>query len=94
MNVKRAVLGCQLNFLCSYVLAMCNEYSVPWRWWWLFLGYTGKTEADERTVATHMLMEAWKADAEYQEDDHYHWINNTGCLSVEEIQAIARQVWR
>ena len=41
-----------------------------------------------------MLMEAWKADAEYQEHDHYHWINNTGCLSVEEIQAIARQVWR
>ena len=70
-----------------------DDHSVPWRWWWLFLGYTGKTEADERTVATHMLMEAWKADAEYQEHDHYHWINNTGCLSVEEIQAIAREVW-
>ena len=25
--------------------------------------------------------------------DHYHWINNTRCLEIEDIQAIARKVW-
>jgi len=25
--------------------------------------------------------------------DEYHWINDTGCLDVEDIQAIAREVW-
>ena len=59
----------------------------------LSLVASGKREADERTIAAHMLLEAWRDDAEHQLVDHYHWINNTGCLSVEDIQAIARQVW-
>ena len=50
-------------------------------------------EADERTIAAYMLMVSWKDETEHQMLDHYHWINNTGCLTVEEIQAIARKVW-
>ncbi|MDA7792208.1 hypothetical protein N8979_00155 [bacterium] len=64
-----------------------------WRWWWNFIAYSGKTEAEERTIAAHMLLEAWRDDAEHQLVDHYHWINNTGCLDVEDVQAIAREVW-
>ena len=70
-----------------------DDHDVPWSWWWDFLAYCGKTEADERTIAAYMLMASWKDETEHQMLDHYHWINNTGCLSVEEIQAIARQVW-
>ena len=40
-----------------------------------------------------MLMASWKDEAEDQYHDHYHWINNTGCLGVEDVQAIARKVW-
>ena len=29
----------------------------------------------------------------YHDTDHFHWINNTGLLSVDEIEAIAREVW-
>ena len=47
----------------------------------------------ERTIAAYMLMASWKDEAEHQDLDHYHWINNTGCLDVEDVQAIAREVW-
>ena len=70
-----------------------DDHSVPWSWWWNFTAYSGKSTADEKTIATHMLLETLKDESEYQGVDHYHWINNTGCLEVEEIQAIAREVW-
>ena len=70
-----------------------DDYTVPWSWYWNFIAYSGKTEADERTIATYMLLEAWRDEAEEQMLDHYHWINNTGCLEVEDIKAIARKVW-
>ena len=44
-------------------------------------------------LAAHMLLEAWKDEEKEQMLDHYHWINNTGCLEIEDIQAIARKVW-
>ena len=40
-----------------------------------------------------MLLECCKDEAEHQMLDEYHWINDTGCLDVEDIQAIAREVW-
>jgi hypothetical protein len=70
-----------------------DDHDVPWSWWWDFLAYSEKPNADERTIATYLLMESWKDETEHQGLDHYHWINNTGCLDVEDIQAIARQVW-
>ena len=70
-----------------------DDYTVPWSWYWNFIAYSGKTEADERTIAAYMLLEAWKDEAKEQMLDHYHWINNTGCLEIEDIQAIARKVW-
>ena len=72
---------------------MLNDHDVPWTWWWNFLAYTGRSTADERTIAAYMLMASWKDEAEHQYLDHYHWINNTGCLDVEDVQAIAREVW-
>ena len=69
-----------------------DDHTVPWSWWWNFIAYSGNTEADERTIAAHMLLEAWKDEAN-ELLDHYHWINNTGCLEVEDIKAIARKVW-
>ena len=70
-----------------------NDHDVPWSWWWNFLAYSGRTKADEKTIAAYMLMASWKDEAEDQYLDHYHWINNTGCLDVEDVQAIAREVW-
>jgi len=33
----------------------------------------------------------WENEQKHQVLDEYHWVNNTGLLSVEEIQAIARE---
>ena len=66
---------------------------MPWSWWWNFLAYSGRTKIDVKTIAAYMLMASWKDEAEHQDLDRYHWINNTGCLDVEDVQAIAREVW-
>ena len=47
----------------------------------------------ERTIAAYMLMASWKDEAEHQYLDHYHWINNTERRDVEDVQAIACEVW-
>ncbi len=64
-----------------------------WTWHWDVLACTPAIKSDERTIAAHILMDHWKEDAKYNDLDRYHWINNSGCLSVEDIRAIAREVW-
>ena len=49
--------------------------------------------ADARTIAIHLILEFWKCEAEYQDLDHFHWINHTGLLDVADIKSIAREVW-
>ena len=56
-------------------------------------GVLDRTSADEKTIAAYMLMASWQDEANHQYLDKYHWINNTGCLNVEDIQTIARDVW-
>ena len=40
-----------------------------------------------------MMLDVWEKEREFQGLDHYHFIDNTGLLSVEEVQAISREVW-
>ena len=70
-----------------------NDYTVPWTWYWDYIAYGNRCRVDEKTIATHLILEFWKSEAEHQCVDHYHWINHTALLSVEEVQAIAREVW-
>ncbi len=65
----------------------------PWQWHWDVVAFAPRIHADEVTIAVHMVMEAWRGLTAYEAIDHYHWINNTGCLDVEQVQAIAREVW-
>ena len=45
-------------------------------------------------AAVHLLLEFWKEDAEENDVDEFHWINEEAHLSVAEIGAIAPGVWR
>ena len=45
-------------------------------------------------AAVHLLLEFWKDDVEQHDVDEFHWINEEAHLSVAEIGAIAREVWR
>ena len=40
-----------------------------------------------------MLIDFWEKEREFQGLDHYHFIDNTGLLDVEDVQAIAREIW-
>ena len=65
----------------------------PWRWNWNILAWAPRVRADEKSIAMHMLKHIWEVDCRHHLIDQFHWINNTGLLSVEEVQAIAREVW-
>ena len=62
-------------------------------WQWDIVAFSNKVKADERTIAAHMLLKILKFEAKHSSLDRIHMINNTGCLSVEDVQAIGREVW-
>ena len=64
-----------------------------WSWYWDVHAYADKVEADEKTIALHMLRGAWLESIRHEELDHYHFIGNTGFLDVSELQAVGRDVW-
>ena len=68
-----------------------NDHTVPWTWSWELLAYGNRCKADEKAIAAHLVKALWECEAEHG-TDHYHWINNTGLLSTEEVQALAREV--
>ena len=66
---------------------------IPWRWQWQLMAYGNRCYSDEKTIATHLIAALWKWDASENGVDHFHWINNTGLLGVEDIAAIGREIW-
>ena len=62
-------------------------------WQWDIVAFSNKVKADERTIAAHMLLKILKFEAKHSSLDRIHMINNTGCLSVEDVQTIGREVW-
>mgnify|MGYP005644891883 FL=1 len=70
-----------------------EDGGAPWTWHWDMHAYGRRCRSDERTISIHLIKAFWEFDAKYHDVEHFHWINNTGLLSVEEIEAIAREVW-
>ena len=70
-----------------------EDGEAPWTWHWNVHAYGRRCRSDERTISIHLIKAFWEFDAKYHDVEHFHWINNTGLLSVEEIEAIAREVW-
>ena len=65
----------------------------PWGWHWLLMAHCKKGKFDEKTIAIHLMKALWECEQKHQMLDEYHWINSTGLLDVEEIQAIGRKIW-
>ena len=70
-----------------------EDGGAPWTWHWDMHVHGRRCRSDERTISIHLIKALWEFDAKYHDVEHFHWINNTGLLSVEEIEAIAREVW-
>ena len=71
-----------------------DDVSSPWRWTWRLYAYAPKVpNEDVSTIVAYMLFDAWTDEARAVGLDHYHWINETGILDTETVQAIGRAVW-
>jgi hypothetical protein len=71
-----------------------DDGSSPWRWTWRLYAYAPKvSNEDVSTIVAYMLFDAWTDEARAVGLDHYHWINETGILDTETVQAIGRAVW-
>ena len=78
-----------------WLLCICSEDENSWdrRWRWYLYGYAPPLRISAEEAAIYMLLDCWKAEADGSSFDHFHWINDTGLLSVAEITAIGREVW-
>jgi len=70
-----------------------EDGGAPWTWHWDLMAYGNRCQSDEKTIAIHLLQAVWKFDEKYHDVEHFHWVNNTGLLDIEELEAIAREVW-
>ena len=70
-----------------------NDQDIPWKWEWSFLSYAPRCQGDLKTISIYMILDFWKKELKFHGLDHYHFIGNTGLLNVEDIQAVAREIW-
>ena len=64
------------------------------QWERICIGTTDLKGVSMEQAAVHLLLEFWKDDAKENDVDEFHWINEEAHLSVAELGAIAREVWR
>ena len=90
------------NRLDAYYLHRGRSHWILWsrywddnwgKWEWAAAACVRKKGVSENEAAVHLLIEFWKEEAEENHVDHYHWINESGFLSIAELAAIAREVW-
>jgi hypothetical protein len=62
-----------------------------WRWYWQPVAVVNRKGVEAKDAAIHLLREFWKFEVS-RDTDHFHWINNDGLLSVEELEALGREV--
>ena len=80
----------------------CHQWSLWSKYWddnwgkWesICIGTTDLKGVSMEQAAVHLLLEFWKDDAKENDVDEFHWINEEAHLSVAEIGAISRVVWR
>ena len=63
------------------------------RWNQIAVGYVPRRGVDQKQAAVYLLLEFWAFDAQENDVDEFHWINEDGYLSIAELAAIAREVW-
>ena len=64
-----------------------NDGGYPW--YWTIYNQGLKKNVDMKTAAIHLIMDTWQ----YDQVDHFHWVNNEGLLSADEFYAMGKIVW-
>lgn len=79
-------------------LRLFDDNSEPWRWHWRAIGHCNRENVDRNAAATHLLLEYWKfqvswnEDEDYIDDDVFDWINQEGLLTIADVRAIVREL--
>ena len=63
-----------------------DDQDVPWKWNDHPVACIPVKGVAEQQAAVHLLLEYWKSVSAAFAVDHYHWINETGALSVGQLQ--------
>jgi hypothetical protein len=72
-----------------------NENTTPWSWDWLAVAYCNRAGIDEKTAASYLLLEYWRFDEKMLAYRNvFDWVNEVALLSIPEIYAITRELWR
>ena len=64
------------------------------KWEQITVGYVPRRGVDQKQAAVYLLLEFWAFDAKEGDVDQFHWINEDGYLSIAELKAIGRVVWK
>jgi len=90
------------NRIDAYYLHLGRTHWSLWsRYWddnygeWLDMavGCVRRRDITRRQAATYLLLEFWKDEANENNLDEFHWINESVYLTVADVAAIAREVW-
>ena len=60
---------------------------------WVVGAYAATTCKDARQVAIHLMLALWQDEVSSCDLDHFHWINQSGFLTVSDWLAMGRAVW-
>lgn len=74
-------------------LAALDDNSVPWRWERILVASCPRRNVSDELAAVSLMVAFWMWDVQTENLDPYHWLNQTGLLSVGQINAIRDEVW-
>ncbi len=58
------------------------------------VAYCPRVSHDPHVISVYLLQHLWQIEIDNIELDEPHWINSTGLLSVSDINAISRTIWK
>lgn len=74
-------------------LAALDDSGARWRWERILVASCSRQDVSDELAAVSLMSAFWKWEAESDYLDPYHWLNQTGLLSVGKINAIRDEVW-
>jgi hypothetical protein len=63
------------------------------QWEWSGIACVPREQADKGQAAVHLLEAFWQFDRANSEVDQFHWVNEAAFIDMNQLHAIAREVW-
>ena len=89
--------------ISSYYIHRGHTYWILWErlldqdWGatlWEIAASVPHKDCTEHQASVHLLRAIWQSECGENSLDQFHWVNDTDLLSVADLAAISREVWR